>query len=352
MNKVYDYAIVGQGIAGSILAYQLQKKAKSFILFDSGIKQSSSYVAAGIMNPLVLKRLTKTWRAEEFLAYNQDFYPNLNQTFDRNYFQQLKINKLISSEDEKRFWEDKIKSGELENFISSELEEVNPKNHYQKDFLKGRVKNCSWIDLKGFLPHMRKTLESRNQLIEEVFHYLSLQDSGDHLTYRQFQFNKIIFCDGAKVVHNPFFNYIPMGLNKGELLQLKIPDLNIKEALKKDVFILPLENDEYRVGASFEWRWKEESPSDKKRKELFKSFENICKLNAQIVNHEAGVRPSVKDRRPLLGSSEDNKKIYIFNGLGSRGCFMAPLLSKELIAHMEYGEEVHPEADIRRFKPD
>ena len=62
--KNVEYIIVGGGYAALFFAHQLIKNNKSFVLFSDG-KKSASQVSAGIVNPMVLKKFTTFWLAQE-----------------------------------------------------------------------------------------------------------------------------------------------------------------------------------------------------------------------------------------------------------------------------------------------
>ncbi len=341
MSKV-DYLIVGQGIAGSILSYQLLKKKKSFIVIDQGLNGSSSMVAAGIMNPLVLKRLTFSWRAEDFLSYNNTFYKELNSFFNQNFYSELKLEKVIKSEDELNYWKKKSLELHLSEYISEPT--ISSKSSIYNCYL-GKVKHSSWINLNSFLKNYREFLNEKNLLVNESFDHKLV----DLRKYKNIEFDKIVFCEGKNGHLNPFFDFVGFSPTKGELLTIESEDLKSKAILKKGVFILPIGNNLYKVGATYEWKWHSESPSQEKKELLIKLLKEIIDCNFTIINHEAGVRPSVKDRRPILGASPIIPNFYFFNGLGSRGCLMAPLLAKELIDSIENGTALHEEANLRRF---
>ena len=69
-NKIL---IAGGGLAGICIAYQLAEKNIPFILLDKGSNQSS-LKAAGLINPIVFRRMLKSWRVDEFLPYALEFY--------------------------------------------------------------------------------------------------------------------------------------------------------------------------------------------------------------------------------------------------------------------------------------
>ena len=343
MNKV-DYLIVGQGIAGSFLAFELLKRKKSFLIIDQGFSTSSSWVAAGVINPVILRRLTLSWRAPEFSAYNLSFYKELADYMGKNYFHNDCLYKLIQSEDEKKFWTHRYHKASLENWIQEEILPPEKSDALTQDFSYGLVKHSGWFDLKGFLVHFRKQLIQHNQLIEKSFNYDLIE--GNH--YENYAFNHLVFCEGYGAKNNPYFKHIPFGWNKGEVLTIE--DKKIKESrlLKKKVFLLPLGDNQYKVGATYDRDFKNTEPSSTKKDELEDLLSGFIKSNYRVVNHEAAVRPAVRDRRPIMGKDKKSG-YYIFNGLGSRGCYMAPLLSKEFIDLIELKLELNNAVRLERF---
>lgn len=342
--KEVDYLIVGQGIAGTVLAFQLMLAEKSFCIVDKGHEFSSSHVAAGVINPLVLKRMTVSWRAEEFLQKCHSFYPKIDQHLGITSFHPLPLNKLIKSKDEELYWQKRYKNIGLEGFVDYDLKDAN-NPFYTENFKLGTVKKTAWLDLKGLLDEYRGVLKRNGNLIEEEFEYLELECR----KYKEIVFDKIIFCEGSGCTENPFFNHLPFSFNKGDLLTIKAPDLDIKEIYKKKVFVVPLGDSLFRVGATYERDYLSSYDPKLKRQELIDDFKQLFSCAFEIVDQESGLRPSVKDRRPLIGKHPVMTNFYILNGLGSRGCLMAPLLVEEFIDFVEKGIGLDREVNIERF---
>lgn len=338
-----EYLIIGQGIAGSVLAYQLEKRNSSFCIIDKGHQDSASYVAAGVINPLVLKRMTMSWRAVSFLDQLHDFYPLFDQHFGMKSFYPQPLHKLIRSKEEENFWKKRWKLAELDDFAELELSPVKSA-HFKEGFKKGEVKHTAWVDLKTLLPKVREYYLKKDMLLDEALEYLELEN----LRYKDILFEKVIFCEGAGCSKNPFFNHLPFQYNKGELLTIKAPGLGVKELYKKKIFIVPLGDDLYRIGATYEKHHETKYDPKLKREELIENFESIFDCDFEVIEQESGIRPTVKDRRPLIGRHPLLSNFYILNGLGSRGCMMAPLLSEELMAFIEDGKDLPEEADLGR----
>ena len=346
MNKKLDYIIVGQGLAGTFFAFHLLKQKKQFIVVDQGLKNSSSMIAAGIINPLVLKRLTLTWRADEFLTYNCLFFEELEQFLDKKYLFKTPINKLVSSEEEEKFWEHRFEKASLGQYIDKELKRPPTDVPLSGRFKLGRVKQTSWLNISELLTDFRNTLKQKGLLVDKLFDYNAIDQNQ---IYENYPFERIVFCEGSKAIENPFFKHLPFSLNKGQLLTINAEKLKLNSILKKQVFVLPLESKRFKVGATYSWKWENEKPEEEKTKTLKTQLNKMLDVSFKIVENVAGVRPAVKDRRPLIGQHKHHKNYFIFNGMGSRGCFMAPLLAKELLNHIEHNKPLHKEVEIDRF---
>lgn len=351
MKSEVDYLIVGQGLAGTFLAFNLSLLGKSFYVIDKGHRYSSSYIAAGIINPLVLKRLTKTWRAEEFLEYNHKFYLQLEEELKQQYHFKIPIKKLISSEDEEIFWQHRYKKEEVKRFIDETLVVAEKSFQPTKAFKVGTVNHTSWLNISQLLTDYRQSLILKDQLVEESFDHDALKTD----SYKNIKFKHLIFCEGAQAEQNPLFKNLPFSLNKGQLMTIQSAHLPKTNILKKKVFILPTKESEYKVGATYSWKWDTNSYEsahlvENEKTELLHSFlREMTTSPYKVIKQHTGIRPAVKDRRPLIGKHSSIPNLYLFNGMGSRGCFMAPLLSKELIDFIEEEKPLHPEANVSRY---
>ncbi|MEN9326502.1 MAG: Glycine/D-amino acid oxidase (deaminating) family protein Fjo30, partial [Bacteroidota bacterium] len=112
--------------------------------------------------------------------------------------------------------------------------------------------------------------------------------------------------------------------------------------------ILPLENHLYKVGATYDWEDKTNQKTEKAKTELITHLKEVISCDFEVIEHLAGVRPTVKDRRPLLGKHYFHNHLYILNGLGTRGVLFAPYLSDKLYQYIENGIPLDNEISIER----
>ena len=59
----------------------------------------------------------------------------------------------------------------------------------------------------------------------------------------------------------------------------------------------------YKVGATFNHKDKTSIPSKEGKEELIEKLKKVITVPYSIVEQSAGIRPAVKDRRPLVGNT-------------------------------------------------
>ena len=169
------------------------------------------------------------------------------------------------------------------------------------------------------------------------------------VTYNNLKASKIVFCEGFGVKQNPYFNHLPLEEVKGEIITIHAPKLEIDFLLKSTLFVLPLGNHRYKVGATFNHKDKTSIPSIEGKEELVEKLKKVITVPYEIIDQSAGIRPAVKDRRPLVGVHDKYPQLAILNGLGTRGVMIAPSMAKELYGLLEEGIDLDPEINCNRF---
>lgn len=348
METSVDYIIVGLGLAGIAMVEELKRQEKTFVVYEDS-SQTSSLVAGGMYNPVILKRFTPVWNAKEQLDIAIPFYLSLEKKLSASFDQPLDIYRTFKSIEEQNNWFVASDKPVLQEYMHPELVKVES-NHVVSPYQAGRVRHTGRIKVRELVSTYREYLKENGQLIEETFRHDRIITWETHIDYKNHTTGKIIFCEGNGLKNNPFFNKLPLNGTKGELLTIHAPDLKLDDIIKSAVFVLPLGNDLYKVGATFNWADKTNTPTEEGRKELEDKLKTVITCEYKIVEHEAGVRPTTGDRRPLLGVHRDNHRLVLFNGLGSRGVMIAPLMAKKLYQFIENNEALDREIDITRFK--
>ncbi|SFR39547.1 Glycine/D-amino acid oxidase [Robiginitalea myxolifaciens] len=346
-----DYLIVGCGLSGMALAEKLRQRGRSFKVVDQG-GSGASQVAAGLYNPVVLKRLNPIWEAHRQMATSPGFYQELEKRLGIHAVHRVPILRLLHNPAEQNAWFEGAASTKLQAFLDPQLETV------QNGSIKapmgfGKVLGTGWVDTSLLLNAFAEWLLGQGHLLRERFEHDALQpednSGGASWSYRELKVRNIIFCEGFGLKANPYFNYLPLQGTKGEYLTIHAPELQEQHIIKSSVFLIPLGNHRYRVGATYSWNDFEATPTAAARKELQEKLERFLTCGYTIEGQTAGIRPTVPDRRPLVGKHPEKPGLYVMNGMGSRGVLIAPFAADELLQHIENGATLPPEMDILRF---
>ena len=342
-----DYIIVGLGLSGLAVAEELENRGKNFVVFEDN-SQSSSYVAGGIFNPVILKRFTPAWNAAEQMKTALPFYENLEKKLEVKLVHHWNIYRRFHSAEEQNDWFVALDKPNVSPFLDPELKR-NDNPNLIAEYSLGKVQHTGNIDTGNLLDKYRDYLKNKGKLKLQKFDYSTLKLEEQFFNYDGLKAEKIIFCEGFGLKKNPFFNYLPLRGNKGEYITIYSKELKLNFAVKSSVFLMPLGNDHYKAGATYDHQDKTPETTAKARERLVKELKNLIKCDFEVVDQEAGIRPAVADRKPLVGSHPEIANMYCCNGFGSRGVLIAPNMSRALLEYIDNSKELNAEVDLNRF---
>lgn len=343
-----DYLIIGLGLAGISFCEQLESNGKSFYVIAND-SQQASLVAGGLYNPVILKRFTMAWKAHEQMGMIDSFYGCLEEKLKVQLDYKIPVLRRFASIEEQNLWFEAADKPIFSKYLSLKIKK-NQNGSLDAPFGFGEVLHTGRIDTKKLQNHYKNYLLKRKTLIASTFEYANLEFKEDYFRYESNSYQKIVFAEGYGLKSNPFFNYLPLNGTKGELLTIKAPKLKELNVIKSSVFIIPLEDNLYRIGATYKWKDKTNTPTEASKNELLKKLQTFLKCDFEVINHVAGVRPTVADRRPLLGEHPRHKNMFVLNGFGSRGVLIGPYASDMLYHFIENGQPMEPEMAIDRFQ--
>jgi glycine/D-amino acid oxidase-like deaminating enzyme len=344
-----DYLIIGQGISGTWLSYYLQKEKQSFLVIDNGNKTSPSRIAAGIINPVTGRRHVEVWMADEILPFTNSAYAELGNELGITAISQKNIIDLFPSPQMRQSFMQRV---EEKNEYVSALEEQNVfSDFFNYNFGCGQIAPVYTVHLDIILPAWRNQLQEKGLLLEEEFECSSLKINNEEIRYKDITTNKIIFCDGNSSADNPYFSLLPFAPNKGEMLLLEIPDLPITNIFKKGMMLAPLSTKGlWWIGSNYAWEFDNPDPTPAFKEKTETLLKEWLKVPFKIIAHLAGVRPATLERRPFVGFHPLHPAIGILNGMGTKGCSLAPYFARQLVDQILYNKPLNPEADIHRFQ--
>lgn len=343
-----DYIVVGTGLAGICFTEKLASEGKSFIVIDNE-KRSSSLQAGGMYNPVVLKRFTEVWKVGEQLAIAKPFYAKLEEKLGAKFMHEIPLYRRLVSIEEQNNWFQAADRPNLESYLYSNLDRQEIKG-VLSPYGFGVVNETGYVDTKVLISKYRALLHQEGVYRVEAFDFDQLSFDNEKVVYKDIEAKHIVFAEGFGMLNNPFFKELPLDGTKGEVMVVKIPDLNIDFILKANVFLIPLGDNHYKVGATYNWEDKTDDVSKEGLEELIAGLKEVVDLDFEVVQHSAGVRPTVKDRRPLLGRSLQSDRIHVMNGLGTRGVLLGPFLADKLYNNIENKMPLEENLSIHRYK--
>lgn len=343
-----DYIIVGSGLAGIAFAENALENNKSFVVLNNQT-QNSSKIAGGLYNPVILKRFSSVWKAKEQLVLANDFYVKLEVKLNCRLDYKLPLLRKFFSVEEQNDWFTASDKPNLSEFLSGNL--VTKKyDSIPSNYGFGEVLFSGYVDTNLLVEQYKKYLQEKNFYLEEDFDHGQLVIAADYVEYKKLKARHIVFAEGFGILLNPFFCDLPLDGTKGELLIIKVSNLDLDVIMKSSIFVVPLGNDLYKVGATYNWTDKTNSPTEDAKTELLKNLKELITCDFEVIEQRAGVRPTVKDRKPLVGTHPLYKNIHLLNGLGTRGVMLAPAMAKDLFNLIEHEIPLDIHIDIKRIK--
>ena len=349
----YDYIIAGQGTAGICLAYYLQKEGQKVLLVDDVHPFAASRIAAGIINPVTGRRIVKTWMIDHLFPFAEQFYSEMQSLLkipENNLVEKTnvlwclndiaKINDFIGKSAMPGY--DKYITGVKSRILNKSI----------KEFKACVTIKALRIDTALLNLKYREYAIQNNFLIEDTLLYKDICITKNKIVWRNFEAKKMIFCEGWKGQFNPYFSYLPFLPAKGDILIIESPDLDTDgHIIKNNIFIVPLKNRMFWVGATYDRDNINENRSEEAYQNLIKNLEATINVNYRVANHLAGIRPTTYNRRPFIGLHPEHPELGIFNGLGTKGTSYAPYFALQFVEHLLHGRTIDKEADIGQYNP-
>lgn len=348
-KKLLDYLIIGQGIAGTLIAYFLQKEGKTVHVIDNNNPRSSSKHAAGIINPITGRRYVKSWRIEDLLPFATKTYREIESEHKIKVFNEIPLIRTLFDQGQRNHWMLRLSDPTYTPFMDGKAEMGAYAEHLIPDFSYGQVLQSARLDIPALIAHFRQHWISEGILTTQDFDIQQLELQPDRVIYESFEAEKVIFCEGNQAKNNPYFNHLPFGGAKGEVFEIEIPGVKFQRIIKRQLFIVPLSNGNYWIGSTNRNQYENDLPSADGKAFLIEKLAAFLKADYKIVSHNAAIRPTVKDRRPFLGIHPLYPQLALFNGLGTKGASLGPFWARHFIQHLIYDQPLEADVNIERF---
>lgn len=335
--KGVDYIVVGQGIAGSLLAWELFRRGFRVKIIDNGHRSSASIIAAGILNPITGQRLVKSWELGKFLPVAKSYYQELESLLGVSFFKQREILRLFKNDYEVEQYEKRKVEKGYDHYLGDHFEKATFGNILRDVYGSFIIKEAANIDTKLFLTAIRTFFKNNDIIEEKDVDYKKIEFNEEYVSYKGIRSKKIIFCEGYKVIENPWFKDLKWEPAKGEILTLKIKDRLPSKIVNCGKWLMPIGDDLYRAGASHSWKEFGSESTESGRDDVIKELcaNVLVSDKIEVIAQEAGVRPCTKDAKPYIGLHPMRSCLGIFNGFGSKGILMVPYYAKQFVDFLE-----------------
>jgi len=348
MHKQVDYLIVGQGLAGSLLSWELIKQGCTVHLIDNQ-QENASQIAAGLINPVTGMRLVKSNHIDSLLPCALKTYQELSHYFKQSFYIEKPILRILRNEKEWLKFQQRLNDPAYSNFLAPQLKQTPHSIHAPLGVIQ--QKQTGYLLTKKLLAHLQNFLLTKNNYQAAQFNYSDLQ-LGKSVIWHELSAKKIIFCEGYQAINNPWFKTLPFQLAKGEILTLTSKMPLIPNILNYGHWFIPLNKYQFRTGASFDSQHINTHITESARQNLLTSLRQIYPVSkiAHLEQHQANIRPTTLDKAPFIGIHPQHKQLAIFNGFGAKGSLQIPYYSQQFTQYLLHNTAIDPHANCQRYK--
>ena len=326
-----DFTIVGGGLAGCSLAIALHKRGKNVRVVDRGDSVTSTKVAAGIVNPITGPYLTKGLRFNEYWSHALKFYRSFEGLVGRTLFREMRMVRLLDSEQQVTKWQGRLKSPSYQECLTDDSFHIGDEFH--SEFGGFTIKSAGHLLTTDFIEATKRFMGDQWQ-VGEIF-----EPESEGVT---------IFCEGVNGLHNPLFDWVHFRPAKGEILTVRINDLNEDRIVNRGrVWLLPIGDGVFRAGATYDWDSNDCNVTTEGRELIELRLKGLIKVPYEVLDQRAAVRPVIGTREILIGIHPGHEHVGFFNGLGSKGVLLAPFFAENFAAHLCGEAEIDEEANLR-----
>jgi len=318
-----DFLILGQGLAGSMLAWELMQRDCKVMIIDNA-QENASKVAAGLINPITGMRFAKSTDVDMLLPTALTFYARLANFFGQDFYHEKPLVRIFRSHEELMNCQKRFNQTEYQRYLADMAKPGQHINNISTPFGFLEQKQTGYLATRPLLSSFKHYFLAHQCYRQVEFDYQAIQLSPD-LRWLDISPEQIIFCEGYHAGKNPWFSWLPLQAVKGEILTLQHSSQFPDKMLNFGNWLIPVTNQQIRLGASFDHYPINDEITLQARTHLLASLNTITRLDqATVISQQAGIRPCTKDRQPFIGRHPGHPQLAIFNGFGAKGSLQIP----------------------------
>jgi glycine/D-amino acid oxidase-like deaminating enzyme len=313
---------------------------------------SAYKVAAGLINPVTGRWMTKSWNFDQLLPEAEAMYRSIEKTLDIEIYHSLSELRFCQNTDDVKRVSRRLRNRRYQDVLGEFHEPGSGTYDFNDSYGCFEIKKAAYVDLPKLVTSLQDTFFQNNQFRDEYFDHSELKKVGSTWRYRDIFAEDVTFCEGAAHSKNPWFSQVPLTPIKGETLHCKSRTLELaKKLIHHKKWILPYPDGSFRIGATYDESDNDAAPTKAGKEVLLAAACAALKKSHDIetISHKAGIRPSTSDSKPIVGAHPDQRGLYLLNGLGSKGATSGPSMAKLLTGHILDGSQIDTEVDLKRF---
>lgn len=345
-----DTLIVGQGLAGSLLAWELAHRGERILVVDNEHASASSTAAAGLINPVTGQRIVKTVGVDDYLPLAHKRYRAMEEILDRELLFNVPMWRLLRNEKERQVWQKRKQDGAYDGYLGEWLETTQLQPPFVAPLGGFEQLQTGYLDTNALLDGVREYLLETGRFRPQHIDYEMIELEDESVLFDGISCGRVIFCEGYKAMHNPWFDWLPFTPAKGEILSLRFEQPLPKKMINAGRWLMPRVNGEHKLGATYEHEQLDEVTTETARQTLLDALPKILVEPKPywVTGHQAGVRPATTDRQPFVGLHPKWPQLGIFNGFGSKGSLLIPWHAETFADALLCECALPIECDIRR----
>lgn len=339
--------IIGQGLAGTALAWRLWERGVPFVVVDRDEPVTCSKVAAGLITPITGMRLTVSWRYAIFYREALRFYRQCGRRLEQRFLFPRGYVRLLKNEKEIEKWEKRRLDPALQGFLHRQTPQLdadvieNPQNGFQQ-------RHAAWLDTAAYLSASRHHFETLGAWFRADVRPEDVRDDPEGVDWKGQRFTHVIWAQGWSAEKHPLLQWVPFQSALGTILSVEADLRGEKRILNRGCWLLPRADGTLRAGSTYEWSFDDpNTPSPRQVQSLEETLHSLLKAPARITATQSAVRPIVKGRQAFIGTHPAHPRVAFLNGLGSKGSLRAPWLARHLVEHLLDGTPLDPEFDLQ-----
>jgi glycine/D-amino acid oxidase-like deaminating enzyme len=326
-----DYLIIGQGLAGSLLAWELMQRDCKVVIIDNG-KENASQIAAGLINPITGMRFVKSDYVDTLLPAAKQCYSRLADVFQQTFYIEKPMLRLFRSDKELTHCLKRLDNPDYRDYLNPMTPPDQTVKNIATPFGFLQQKQTGYLLTRPLLTCLKDFFISREcyQLADVDYQDIQLQPS---LRWQNIFPSQIIFCEGHHATNNPWFSWLPFQRVKGEILTLEHQSQLPDKILNFGDWLIPLSSHHIRIGATFDRENLNTLPTECGKNDLLNALKpiHVNLAQATLINHQANIRPCTLDKQPFIGHHPQHPQLAIFNGFGAKGSLQIPWHSQNFV---------------------